>query len=110
MRLFYQRYPKGQTLSGQFELPGKSRTVSGQSEISQKVSIRFPLSWSHYCLLISIDDDTKRSFYEIEAIKNNWSVRELDRQINSMLYERLALSRQRESSGIGKGRPDRRSP
>ncbi len=50
------------------------------------------LSWSHYCLLLRIENDMARQFYLIEAEKEAWSVRELDRQINSMLYERIGLS------------------
>jgi predicted nuclease of restriction endonuclease-like (RecB) superfamily len=53
------------------------------------------LSWSHYRALLGIDDDGVRSFYEIETVKNGWSVRELQRQAHSMLYERLAVSRDR---------------
>ena len=50
------------------------------------------MSWSHYCELLSISDDSKRSFYEKESINSGWSVRELKRQIDSSLYERLLLS------------------
>lgn len=53
----------------------------------------FQLSWSHYLLLMRIKNEDERSFYEIEAAKSNWSVRVLQRQYNSSLYERLALSR-----------------
>ena len=68
MRRFYQTYP-----------------------IQQTASVK--LSWSHYCELLSISDADKRSFYEKEAAKSNWSVRELKRQIESSLFERLLLSR-----------------
>ncbi len=51
------------------------------------------LSWSHYLQLMRIENADERSFYEIEAVKSNWSVRTLQRQYNSSLYERLALSR-----------------
>jgi len=54
------------------------------------------LSWTHYRTLLRVDKAEARSFYEIEAIKNNWSARELERQINSSLYERLALSRDKK--------------
>lgn len=67
MRRFYITYPKFQTLSGK-------------------------LSWSHYCELLSISDDSKRSFYEKECVNSNWSVRELKRQIDTALFERLLLS------------------
>ena len=68
MRQLYLTYEKCQTLSGK-------------------------LSWSHYCELLSISDPDKRSFYEKEAINANWSVRELKRQVDSSLFERLLLSK-----------------
>lgn len=67
MRAFYLAYEKCQTMSGK-------------------------LSWSHYCELLSITDENKRSFYEKESINSGWSVRKLKRQIDSSLYERLLLS------------------
>ena len=67
MRTFYLTYEKCQTLSGK-------------------------LSWSHYCELLGISDPDKRSFYEKETINSGWSVRELKRQIESSLFERLLLS------------------
>ena len=60
-------------------------------EIQQTASVK--LSWSHYCELLSISDKDKRGFYEKEAINSNWSVREMKRQINTSLYERLLLSK-----------------
>jgi predicted nuclease of restriction endonuclease-like (RecB) superfamily len=66
-RKFYRVYPIAQTLSAQF-------------------------TWSHYVICISIDNQSKRLFYETETIKNLWSVRQLERQIISQLYERLLLS------------------
>ena len=68
MRTFYLAYEKCQTLSGK-------------------------LTWSHYCELLSITDADKRSFYEKEAVNAGWSVRELRRQIESSLFERLLLSK-----------------
>lgn len=56
----------------------------------------FTLSWSHYVLLLAIDDPNERSFYEIEATRAGWSLRELRRQFDSSLYERLALSRDKD--------------
>ena len=73
MRSFYQIYSKGQTLSDEFSL-----------------------SWSHYLKLMRIDDEKERKFYEIESVKNNWSIRELQRQYDSALYARLALSRDKD--------------
>lgn len=77
MRSFYLAYRKQQTLSAKSENNSKS----------------FDLSWSHYLLLMRIDDLAERKFYEIEASKTNWSVRELQRQYDSALYTRLTLSR-----------------
>lgn len=57
----------------------------------------FVLSWTHYIQLIKINDTQERSFYEIEAARGNWSVRELQRQFDSSLYERLALSKNKKS-------------
>lgn len=55
--------------------------------------VPFQLSWSHYLQLMRIENANERNFYEIEAAKSNWSVRTLQRQYNSSLYERLALSK-----------------
>lgn len=54
------------------------------------------LSWTHYRTLLRVEKPAARSFYEIEAVRNNWSARELERQINSLLFERLALSRDKK--------------
>lgn len=62
----------------------------------QTLSVKFNLSWSHYLKLMRIDDVNERSFYEIESHKNNWSLRELQRQYDSALYTRLALSRDKK--------------
>lgn len=77
----------------------KTQTLFEDSHllISETVSRKsfayiFPLSWSHYVLLSRIENQEERSFYEIESAQGNWSVRELQRQINSGLFERLALS------------------
>jgi len=73
----------------------KRQTPSSQSEISPTLSAKFSLSWSHYCLLMRLDEPFKREFYEAECTRGNWSVRQLDRQIQSMLYERTALSKRK---------------
>lgn len=77
---------------------GKSETLSRISEnaISETSSRNFNLSWSHYLKLMRVDDENERKFYEIEAHKNNWSVRELQRQFDSALYTRLVLSRDKK--------------
>lgn len=72
MRNIYVTYPDVQTLSGH-------------------------LSWSHICELLTIEDDNKRSFYENETTNSSWSIRELKRQIDSSLYERLLLSSGKEN-------------
>jgi predicted nuclease of restriction endonuclease-like (RecB) superfamily len=65
---------------------------SGEAKKSPVADV-FKLSWTHYLFLMSIDDHDEHSFYEIESIAQNWTVRELRRQFNASLYERLALSR-----------------
>ena len=60
-------------------------------------TLRTQLSWSHYKLLLSVDNEGKREYYIAETTKNNWSVRQMERQINSSLYERLLLSNDKES-------------
>lgn len=62
-----------------------------------KSPISQSLSWTHYIRLMRISDPDERRFYEIEAANNNWSVRELNRQFDSALYQRLALSRDKEA-------------
>ena len=89
------------------DAPQKSETLSQISteilratlpsrEMLETLPNRFPLGWSHYVELLTIDSPDERRFYEIEAAANPWSVRELQRQIASSLYERLALSRDKE--------------
>jgi hypothetical protein len=85
MRKFYLSFQKQQTLS-----------VESIYSKSQTVSVNFKLSWSHYLKLMRIDDENERKFYEIEAVKYNWSVRELERQYNSALYNRLIFSRDKD--------------
>ncbi|MCG2710813.1 MAG: PDDEXK nuclease domain-containing protein [Candidatus Omnitrophica bacterium] len=109
---FYQSYAEiQQTVSVTSLEQGKSKirqTVSGQSlsalieqpriaqTLSAQLSSQFTLGWSHYVTLLTIKSTEERCFYEIEAIENNWSIRELNRQIATSLYERLALSRDKE--------------
>ena len=72
------------------------RTFYVRYSIPQTLSAEFKLSWSHYLILMRIENISTRNFYEIEAIQNNWSLRELKRQVNSALYERLVLSKDKE--------------
>jgi len=64
--------------------------------ITRELLKRFTLTWSHYITLSKIDNIEERQFYEIESSENSWGVRELQRQLNSGLYERLCLSRNKE--------------
>jgi len=64
----------------------------------QTLSAQFLLSWSHYVVLLTIDSEDERRFNELEAVENAWGIRELKRQINSSLYERLAL--RRDKAGV----------
>lgn len=65
--------------------------------IAQTVPAQLKLSWSHYLILMRINDINERRFYELESVSNNWSLRELERQINSSLFERLNLSKDKTS-------------
>lgn len=98
MRYFYLTYSIRQTVSDEFKSNEISKTVSQKSTISiqQTLSAQFKLSWSHYLKLMRITDVNERNFYEIEAINNNWSLRELQRQYDSALFTRLSLSRDKE--------------
>ncbi len=89
MRFFYLTYGKSSTV-----LTKSSLEISSQT--SKNPSISFHLSWSHYIKLMRIENEEERKFYEIESQKNNWSVRELNRQYDSALYTRLVLSRDKE--------------
>jgi len=95
MRQFYITYPPHNILQTPSEESGKPLKLQTASGISETLIRNFPLSWSHYCLLMRLDEPFKREFYEGECIRGNWSVRQLDRQIQSMLYERTALSRRK---------------
>ena len=98
MRLFYLAYKRGhisETVSrispGDEDQVGKSETMSSNSE---KLGASFPLSWSHYVLLLRRCRSAEgRTFYEEEVLRGGWSVRQLERQIESQFYERTALSR-----------------
>ncbi|WP_297473543.1 PDDEXK nuclease domain-containing protein [Ferrovum sp.] len=68
------------------------QTVSGESRNLDSIAAQFPLPWSAYVRLLSVKNDTARRFYETEALRCGWSVRQLDRQINSQFHERIALS------------------
>ena len=105
MRLFYLSYPPEeirQTLSGKLgrspQLPIR-QTPSGISEAASvevgfdDLLAAFPLPWSAYVRLLSVTNERAREFYETEALRGGWSVRQLARQISSQFYERTALSK-----------------
>jgi predicted nuclease of restriction endonuclease-like (RecB) superfamily len=79
MRLFYSTWQISQTASAKFDV----------SELAR----RFPLSWSHYVYLMTSRTPEAREFYEAEALRGGWTVRQLKRQMNSMFFERTLLSR-----------------
>lgn len=84
----------GQSLTDQFPI---AQTLSGQFASSSTIHVKpFTLSWTHYVFLLSIKNPDERSFYEIEATSEGWTIKELKRQFDSSLYERLALSRDKE--------------
>ena len=96
-RQFYrQRGSIGPTLSDQFQY---SRSAS-LPQVVDRLQGEFPLGWSHYVTLLSVTDPEARRFYEIEAVENGWSVRELKRQLDSSLYQRLALSRDKHIAAV----------
>ena len=74
----------------------KSQTPSGQLAV-RNLSARFPLPWSHYVRLLSVKGALAREFYHAEALRGGWSVRQLDRQIASQFYERIASSRNKNA-------------
>ncbi len=84
-----------QQMKNFFLVYGKQQTLSVKSE-KQLFFEKINLSWSHYLKLMRIDNKDERNFYEIEASQNNWSLRELQRQFDSALYERLVLSRDKK--------------
>ena len=93
----------GQPATGPFEAPAIGQTASDQFGLIQTPAGESPplprpfsLSWSHYVFLLRVKSPDERSFYEIEASQQNWTLRELRRQFDSGLYERLARSRDKE--------------
>ncbi len=99
-RMFYLQHPTALISSTPSR---KSKKMSEKSStLSRKFNIEaftaaFPLSWSHYVRLLSVKNEYARKFYETEALRGGWSIRQLDRQIGSQFYERTALSRNKAS-------------
>lgn len=106
IRRFYLEYryrvvPIAQMPSGQLQRPLPGSKLERPFNIAQtqsgQLAAAFPLSWSQYVFLLGIRDAAERQFYEIEATQNSWTLPELKRQFSSSLYERLALSRDKDN-------------
>jgi len=99
MRQFYLFWPVDrlgeipQTLSAELPLSTKPQASSAISFNLHTLAQAFPLPWSAYVRLLSVKNPSARQFYETEALRCGWSIRQLDRQIGSQFYERTALSR-----------------
>ncbi len=119
MRLFYLAHPTDRIL----QTPSAKLATLPRRQILQTPSARFetptaevdfddlltafPLPWSAYVRLLSVKDESAREFYETEALRGGWSVRQLDRQIGSQFYERTALSKNKAAMLIS-GQEQRR--
>ncbi len=117
MRLFYLAHPPDrilQTVSGKSNRPSQMPIRQTPSGISEAISVEvgfddlltaFPLPWSAYVRLLSVRHESAREFYETEALRGGWSVRQLDRQIGSQFYERTALSKNKAAMLTSGRRP-----
>ena len=96
MRAFYLAWPEAQilqTLSGEFAISISFNDIEKRPTSTAALAARFALPWSAYVRLLSVKNPEARTFYESEALRSGWSVRQLDRQIGSQFYERIALSK-----------------
>jgi predicted nuclease of restriction endonuclease-like (RecB) superfamily len=107
MRQFFLTFPEGSAVPEELGGPRKRSALPG---VSSGVEIRsalpsesagmtlFPavLAWTHYAILMRVTNPTARAFYEIEAVRETWSTRELERQIAALLFERLSMNRNKE--------------
>ena len=82
-----------QTVSAQFKRPTSITSKANTIATLELLSEAFPLPWSHYVRLLTVEDRDARSFYETEALRAGWSVRQLDRQVSTRFYERTLASR-----------------
>ena len=117
MRAFYIAWPvlhperatpgaagrKLQTVSA--ELSSRGETADAPAESLRHLATRFRLPWSAYVRLLSVKNPNARQFYETEALRGGWSVRQLDRQINSQFHERTALSKDKAKMLTKGGQP-----
>jgi len=95
MRKFYLAWSHDkilQTLSAQSSTPLPFNEIQRKPQPVQDLASQFPLPWSAYVRLLSVKSSEARTFYETEALRSGWSVRQLERQIDSQFYERIALS------------------
>jgi predicted nuclease of restriction endonuclease-like (RecB) superfamily len=95
MRAFYRGWPKPkilQTASGESSTAPSFNDVDVLASSISTLAARFPLPWSAYVRLLAVRNPDARAFYETEALRSGWTVRQLDRQISTQLYERVALS------------------
>jgi predicted nuclease of restriction endonuclease-like (RecB) superfamily len=95
MRAFYRAWPEAkilQTLSGESTSSIDPDSTNSDSATVLALASRFPLPWSAYVRLLSVKNAEARTFYQTEALRSGWSIRQLDRQIGSQFYERIALS------------------
>lgn len=100
MRAFYLEWEICQTVSGKLQIQAKASSEEGLQAAPAAAGLlytteTFPLPWSHYVRLMTVPNLAGRRFYEDEAIKGGWSVRQLDRQISTQFYERLGGSKQK---------------
>jgi predicted nuclease of restriction endonuclease-like (RecB) superfamily len=95
MRAFYQSYPpivQSQTAQSS-EGPTLAIVQSPIAQLGSPAIPKFPLPWSHYVRLLSVENPQARKFYESESLRGGWTVKQLDRQIDTQFFERRALSR-----------------
>ena len=93
MRNFYSIYSKSSNNLRNSEIFEKSSNVLRISVNDNQIISLLPLSWSHYLVLMRIDNELERNFYEVESYNGQWGIKELERQINSGLFSRLSLSK-----------------
>ena len=100
MRQFYVAFPSGSTIRDprivaalRRQSEGEPIVAAARGELAEIARFPSNLSWTHYRKLLAVENPQARAFYELEAAQENWSTRELERQIGSMFFERLAQSR-----------------
>jgi predicted nuclease of restriction endonuclease-like (RecB) superfamily len=100
MRAFFLAHPIPHTLSAQSAVGAIPQTVSAESRRASPVDVEaisaaFPLPWSHYVKLLAVKDERARHFYAAEALRGGWTVRQLARQIDTLFFERTAMSKRK---------------